>query len=305
MTAKKDERTRDKRGSDLWLIQPNQFHLIRFPDVDESEVKLNKRIDFSHIPNFAKEIKAHGKIERAVIGYKKDGFFNITDGECRCRAAIYMKEHFEIEIEIPYISESKGTTVEDRLFKQIILNNSGKPFSPVEDAAVIDELINRGVDEKIICQKLNFSKVYICNLKMLQKSPKKIKDLIDKDGLISSTLAMKIFREEKDFDSALAIIEGAIHLKESESGEKKKITDKDIRKLKGKTNSYSALKKVINRATKKQLVVRQDNIQIYEFVQKLNSGDYTVEALLNELFEPEIVEEKKPKKNKNVQMAIE
>ncbi|MEK6879091.1 MAG: hypothetical protein AABY22_05755, partial [Nanoarchaeota archaeon] len=202
-----------KRGLEGWVITPEHFHLIRYPDVDENGKKLNKRIDFSDIPAFTMQIILHGKIEIPVTGYIKDGLINITDGERRCRSSIAAFEGYQnedktpVRINIPFIKEKNGTTVVDRLFKQIRLNNQRKDFTPVEEAEVISELINQGVEEQSIIAELNYSKVYLSNLKLLQKAPDSLKKFIGK-RIITSTLAMDIIRETKgDYDKALKMIE--------------------------------------------------------------------------------------------------
>lgn len=301
MAKEETTKTRDKRGSDLWLLQPDQFHLIRFPDLDEDGNKLNKRIDFSHIPAFADEIEAHGKIERAIFFYKQGGFYQVTDGECRCRAVMLLAER-GVSIELPAVSEARGTTLSDRLYKQIILNNSGKAFSPVEDAEVIAELIKQGEKEEDICKKLKYTKVYLSNLKLLQKSPKKIKDLIGQN-ILSSTLAMDILRENKNFDDAVKVIEDAMAHNVGTKGTTK-ITKKDVVKSKGKVNSFSAVRKVISKAPKR--TVRMDKIDLFNTLKSIYDGEYTVEFLLSELYEPLPEKLKKEKKSKKqIEMELE
>ena len=274
-------------------------YYLKLEDIN-IEKNFNVREDFGDIKELSRSIEANG-VRVPVRGYKKDGTYWITDGERRYLAVKSLAEK-GIEIRIPFLADGRESSEEQRVIDMLICNE-GKKLNPVEESNAINRLVNFGYSEEEIRTKTGFSKVYVCNLKLLHSAPKKMKDLIV-NNMVSATLAMKILREEKDFTKAQQVLETAMMSVEADgSTGKKKVTDKNIRKSKGKTNSYSALKKVINRATKKQLVVRQDNIHIYEFVQKLNSGDYTVEALLNELFEPEIIEEK-PKKNKNVQMAI-
>lgn len=283
-----------KRGKDVWMIQPSEFDKIVFPIIDEDGRKLNKRDDFSDIPAFAKQIVTYGKIEVPVIGYFKDGMINITNGERRTRAAIYAYEKMGVEILIPFITENKGTSVVDRLYKQIRLNNHLKQFTPVEESEVVAELINQGVDENEIRTQLDYSKVYLCNLKLLQKAPEKIKKIIS-DKIISSTLAMHILRETKNFDEAIDLIENAISLKSngSNSDSPTKITKKDIVKSQGKVNSFSAVKKALKKADKRQ--VRMDKIELFNILKALNEGQYTLEFLMAELYEPEVEKEKKKK----------
>lgn len=306
MATNNEIKTRDKRGSDLFLLQPNQFHLIRFPDLDEEGNKLNKRIDFGNLEEFADEIVANKKngkpvIERAIFYYKKDGFYNVTDGERRCKSAMIISER-GIYIEIPAICESRGTTTADRLYKQIILNNSGKAFSPVEEAEVVMQLIKQGEKEDDICKRLKFTKVYLSDLKLLQKSPQRIKDLIGQN-VLSSTLAREILRKNKNFDDAIKVIEDTMIHTMATKGTTK-INKKDVVKSKGQVNSFSAVRKVISKAPKR--TVRMDKIELFNTLKSIYDGEFTVEFLLSELYEPLPEKPKKEKKSKKqVEMELE
>lgn len=297
-TTKSETKTRAKRGSERFLLQPDEFHLIRFPNLDEDGTKLNKRVDFGNLEEFANEIEANkidGKptIEQSISYYKKDGFYNVTDGERRCLAAMIISKR-GIYIEIPAICEPRATTIADRLYKQIILNNSGKTFSPVESAEVVNELIKQGESEDSICKRLNYTKVYLSGLKLLYKSPQRIKDLIGKN-VLTSTLAMEILREHKNFDEAVKVIEDTIAHTVATKGTTK-INKKDVVKSKGKVNSFSAVRKVISKAPKR--TVRMDKIDLFNTLKDIYDGVYTVEFLLSELYEPLPEKPKKEKKGK-------
>ncbi len=294
-----------KRGKDSWYILPKDFKLIVFPNIDQDGKelkKLNHRTDFSDIPVFANLLMMDEEIQVPVSGYTKDGKIYITDGERRCRASMYAWENNKVVLEIPFQTEKRGTTVVDRLYKQIKLNNHRKSFNQLEEASVVTELISQGQSESVICEQLGYSKVHLSNLKLLQKAPDSIKNLIGDKG-ISGTLAMDILRETKgDYEIALQLIKDAMSNKSTSSnGESTKVTKKDIVKTQGKVNSYSIIRKAIKKAEKGKLVVRMDKIDEYTRYKDIVDGNITEANFLSDFFEPIPEKEKKGKKKNEEQ----
>jgi len=275
-SAAAEKKERPKRSGEILLIH-----------FDKVGVKpnFNERIDYGDINELANSIQENG-VRVALKGHydKLEEKYLITSGHRRLKA-IELLAKKGIEVLVPILSDASETD-EQRILGQIT-DNSGKKFNPVEEAAVIHRLITEhNYTEEQIRDKTGFTKVYICNLKLLIKAPKKIKDLIINDTL-SATLAMKIFREEKDYEKAQQLIENTIISKGTDGeGKSKKITEKDLNKHKGKTNSYSALKKVFKKFNKNELTPRQDKIDLFAFAKSINDGEMSLESIMSELFEP-------------------
>jgi ParB family chromosome partitioning protein len=278
-TAKKEKKKkyeRPKRGNDTFMI-----------DFENVGIKpnFNERIDYGDIEELAQSIQENG-IRVPLRGHydKLEDKWLITSGHRRLKA-IQELDKKGIKIVVPIISDVRES--DEQRVLGMITDNSGKKFNPVEEAAVIHRLIvDHNYTEEQIRDKTGFTKVYICNLKLLIKAPKKVKDLIVNNTL-SATLAMKIFREEKDYEKAQEIIEKTIISKGTdEEGKKKKITEKDLNKHKGKTNSYSALKKVFKKFNKNELTPRQDKIDLFNFAKSINDGEVSLDNIIAELFEP-------------------
>ncbi len=290
MTTAKKTDARPTRIGEVYQITLEQTVLA----THEDGRKVNNRIDFGDLEEFADEIFAHGKIENPLHGFKKDGLFHITEGDRRSKAVAIINKKYKVNFPIPFICEPKGTTLVTRLYKQRIMNNSGKPFNMVEDAQLVVELVNQGQTEKQICAELKFSSVYISNLKMLHNAKPEIKEFISK-GILSPTEAMRIMRKEKDFDSAIKTIQDTLAFVQLTKGEQTtKITARDVKQASGKVNSFSAIAKVFKMAPKR--IVRQDNIELFNQLKRIVDGEITLEWLVSELYEPEIVPEKKQKK---------
>ena len=281
--TKEKETTADGRPprKDVFFLELQQLQI---------EEGFNVRQDYGDIKELADSIEANG-VRVPIRGYKKDGVYWITDGHRRYKAVQLLAKK-GIEVRIPFLADGRESSQEQRVIDMIICNE-GKKLNPVEIADAVNRLINFGFTESEIHTKTGFSKVYISNLKLLNSAPKKIKNLIA-DNVIKSTLAMKILREEKDFAKAMEVIESAIADAGGEG--KSKITDKNVRKSKGKVNSYSELKKLFKQAEKKGLVPRQDKIDVFMFVKSVNDGELSYNALIAELYEPQIEKEKETKK---------
>lgn len=274
---KKGKKERPKRGHDTFMIEFENVGI---------KPNFNKRIDYGDIEELAQSIKENG-VRIALKGHydRLEEKWLITSGHRRLKA-IELLHKRGINITVPIVSDARETD-EERVLGQIT-DNSGKKFNPVEEAAVIHELVTvHNYTDEQIRKKTGFSKVYICNLKLLSNAPKKVKDLII-GNVVSATLAMKVLREEKDYAKAEQLIESAIITKSGGDGDgaEKKITQKDLDKHKGKQNSYSHMKKLFKKYSKHQLTPRQDKIELFEFVQKINDGEMSMDALMSELFEP-------------------
>jgi hypothetical protein len=294
MSYKKTTDNRPTRIGEVYQLTLDQIVVA----THEDGRKVNNRIDFGDIPEFGEEIYASGKILNPLHGFKKDGKFHVTEGERRTLSVAYINKKYGIDFPIPFMCEPKGTTTIHRLYKQRIMNNSSKAFTPVEDAALVMELINQGQTEKEICAQLKFTNVYISNLKTLHNAPEQIKQFILK-GTLSSTEAMRILRKDKDYESAIKTIQDTLSFVQATKGTNK-VTARDVEKAKGAVNSFSAIKKAFKMAPKR--VVRQDNIDLFNQLKKIVDGEITLEWLISELYEPEVTDKVK---ESSMQMQIE
>lgn len=240
----------------------------------------NVRQDFGDIEELAKSIKEIG-IRVPLRGYKKDGFVYLTDGHRRFKALCLLAERGD-EIRVPILPDEKGSNDEQRVIDMLVCND-GKRLNAVEQSEAVVRLFAYGYKDEEISNKTGFSRVFISNLKSVGNLPKKVKNMIISNN-IKSTEALRIFREEKNFDKALELIESTLDRVQTESG-KTKITTKDIQKTKGVTNSFSAIKKALKLAPKR--VLKEDAKPFFDLLQKFNSGEYTFEQIVTELYEPE------------------
>ena len=268
------------------------------------EPDFNVRQDMGDLSALAKSIEENG-IKNPIRGFKRDGVYWITDGHRRYYAAkILVKKG--IDVKIPLISEGHLVTEEQRVIDMLVCND-GKKLNPIEESEAVARLFNYGYSETDINKKTGFSKVYICNLKLLNSAPRKLKDLIIQN-IVSATLAMSILRECKDYSEALELIEAAIkgksisvpktkktkqlaietELEPEEEGEEEeetpvRITAKDIQKTKGEHNSFSCLEKAFKKIDKDKLPIRNDKLALVNYLREIVKGSYSLEDFILDL----------------------
>lgn len=282
---KQDSQGRAPR-KDLFFLELDQLATID---------GFNVRQDYGDLEELANSIEQNG-VRVPIRGYKKGGINIITDGHRRFKACQLLKER-GVDVRVPFLADGRESNEETRVLDMLICNE-GKKLNPVEQSEAIKRLVNYGYSEDEIAKKTGFSKTYIANLILLNSAPKKFKDLIASD-VVRSTQAMKIWREAKDFDEAIKIIEGAVSYSE-QNNSKKKVTDSVVNKSLGKVNSFAAVKKAIRVAEKR--TIKPENVELFNLLKKINDGEFTLEFLLSELYEP--LPEKKSKKEKEEQPEV-
>ncbi len=268
------------KRSDIFFIDPRNV---------EFKENLNGRDDYKEDLEKYLELKASIKqigvqvpiSVRKIRGAEK---YICISGERRTRASTELIEE-GCEIRIP-ATLFTGSEV-DEIYSMVV-TNEGVPFNLVEIARSIYRLTKLNQTTKEISKSLGRTPSEISNLLLLHQAPEKLKNMV-KSKSISPSLLIKLLREEKDFETAAGIIETTYNAlkKETlfETQAPTKITQNDINQSKGITNSYSFLKKSLKQAEKGKLVVRKEKTELYVFLCKLNTGQYTMDELVNELFE--------------------
>jgi ParB/RepB/Spo0J family partition protein len=266
-----------KRGKNIFMIDPRNI-LIEpgfngrtvFPEDEHLELKATIKANGVETPILVKKIKGTDQ-------------YYLRNGERRLRAAMALINEGHM-VEMPSIS-FEGSDLDAVV--AMLITNDNVPLNLLDEAATLSRLQDMGMKIKDIAIRTGRTAPNISTLLKLNEAPDKIKELIRSEK-ITSTLVMQILREHEDFVEALIVIECLVEdldKKVGADGKPAKITKKDLDKAQGKTNSFGALKKVLKVSEKENLVVREDKKELYKFVVKLNSGKYTIEALLKELFQ--------------------
>ena len=258
------------------------YHLFTINDIQVEE-GFNPRHDYGDIEELARDVASNG-ILVPLRGFKRKGEdkYILTDGHRRFKAAqIVQKKYPNIELRIPLIAH-KVITDEQRLLN-VLSFNSGLNLNPLEEAEVINRLVNFGLNDKEIIKRTGMTGTYVSNLKLLYNSPQSLKNHVT-SNMVSATLAMEVLREAKDFEKASKIIEEGVSFAKAKG--KDKVVKKDLQQSQGKVNSYSALGKCFKSAKKENRAVRDDKKELYDFSLKILNGEFTKEQLEEYFFKP-------------------
>lgn len=240
----------------------------------EIEPGFNRRVDYGDLPALAKSISKNG-VQNPFRGKFVGDKFVLSDGHRRYEAIKLLKN--KDKISIPCIEVEEDET--QRIANQLICND-GLRFSPLEEAEVVNTLLEKNLTEQQIIEKTGFSGAYVSNLKLLHNAPEKIKNYI-KEGVLSSTLVLDILRNSEDYDEALRIIENAIRMANSEG--KEKVVKRDVVKSQGKQNSWSEMKKCYKKILNEKEALNTKNKKLFYFAEQLINGELSREDL-EELF---------------------
>lgn len=210
--------------SDLYRLRPSDIHV---------KEGFNSRVkDFD--PEDADDIAlAHSiaqvGVKQPVTVFNENGTVYLSDGHRRLAATLYALENIEgtpSDLLIPAQTEPAIASEADRIFSQIV-RNSGKPFTPLEQALVYKKLLDHNWTVEDIASKAGFSTQRIRDLLELdKKAPAKVKKMIQR-GEVSATLAITTMKKAKgDGKKAGELLSNAVTKAKTEG--KKKATEKDV-----------------------------------------------------------------------------
>lgn len=138
---------------------------------------------------------------KPLAGYvakNKDGqdTIYVTDGHRRLEAAkLAASEGAELE-RLPMIVRPAAASTTD-LTVALHRENTGMPLSMLEKAVLVKRLLNSGMTEVEVAEKMDFTTRYISDLLVLIEAPKEIRALVAA-GKVSGTEAVKQLRKNKD-----------------------------------------------------------------------------------------------------------
>lgn len=160
------------------------------PKKKDGSNRFNTRQDFDDIFEFAESLRDGIKVPlRGYMG--ENGKFQITDGERRWRGAKILAQK-NIQIPLPIIREPKGYSEVDRTL-DLLLTNSGKPLSMLEQAHAFARLLAQGLSTKEAADKSGKSETHIANcLTLLQAAPE-VQQKVAK-GEMTATLAVDLVK---------------------------------------------------------------------------------------------------------------
>lgn len=187
---------------------PVMSGLFRVPfgalrELEDFNVRVDTSDYLSHVAELKASIKAEGYYaDKPMAGYvaKEEGgnVIYITDGYTRYRALSELisegVDGFDDTYAIPVIAKSAATNLED-LTVALVLGNEGRPLSVYERAVVAKRLLNMGVEEARIAERLSITSRYLSDLLILAGASSKVRTMVIQ-GKVSPTEAIKTLRKE-------------------------------------------------------------------------------------------------------------
>lgn len=179
----------------------------------------------AHVDQLAESIREVG-VKEPLAGYHEDGQFILTNGESRLRAVLkLLSEGHNVET-VPVQPEPRHATEAEHVLSQIV-RNSGKPFTPIENARVFARLIGLGMTNRDIAAKVGMTPERVAQIAKLDTVTPAVREHIKK-GEITSTLVQRIQAKAKDANEVEEQVVEAIKTAQAEG--KKKATPKHAAK---------------------------------------------------------------------------
>lgn len=180
-------------SADLWKVPPARLRIK-----EGFNVRVRNKAYEQRVRRIADSIKANGYYsDKPLAGYPalEDGehVIYVTDGHTRHEALMLaISEGAEIAA-VPVVPKPEGTSLED-LTVALVTSNAGEPLSPFEVAVVCKRLIDYGVEEDEIAQRLGYTKTYVGGLLLLMSAPRAIRKLVE-SGRVSAALAVDVLKK--------------------------------------------------------------------------------------------------------------
>lgn len=183
----------------------------------------------AHVDALAASISEVG-VKEPLSGYLDGDQFVLTNGESRYRAVMLLLER-GVEVKtVPVMAEPRHASEADYVAAQFI-RNSGRPFTPMENAKLFTRLLDLGWSEKDVASKIGMTVERVQQIARLNAVPESVKHYVRK-GSISPTLVQRIQAKAKTAADVEAQVEEAIANATAEG--KTKATPKHAPKAKPK-----------------------------------------------------------------------
>ncbi len=227
----------------------------------------NPRNDYGDLEELAADILQNGVVT-PLRGFrlkdKTEHEWEITAGHRRLAACMLLVERGHvIRVKIVSIGDAKNITDETILMEHFT-TNSGKPFTPVEQAETIRRLIALNWKTKDIATRMGKSMRFVQNMANFASAPKRIRDLVEK-GVISYTLVLNIFKDCADYNEAIAKIEAALGFAKTEKKTEKPDDDSDIKN--DPEDGFNVSDETYQKVTKRHLDKVSNKIDSWKEVQ--------------------------------------
>lgn len=272
---------------------------VPFSKMSLREDDPNKREDFGDINVIVTSILANIEsgldgIVEPLKGYFKGGVFYVVRGHRRYEAMRIIYDKHSIDTIAPVLPEARGTTDEQRAIEEITSNNFRKEYTPLEQAAVVKDLIeNHGYNGAKVATKLGVTEAWVSRLNLLNKAPDELREALRK-GYINTNVAMDAVKQHRVEELLEQIAEGGSKEEEITSLNGNKITSPKAsrsgdRSLNETVNSWKAFKAVAAFTDAKKL--DPDKKKVFDLLVALMNNDMDEEQIKRYFYPEKDLEE--------------
>jgi ParB-like chromosome segregation protein Spo0J len=226
---------------DLFWLDPRVIKILsgNFRDFNAID-------NIEHVEEIKRSIVANGWRRNNPITVRYvDGEAHLIPGggETRLRAALAaIAEGYELE-RITVVSEVAGQNDVDRIFGQGG-DNLGKPFTMLEDAQRVKDLMGKGVSEEDICRRFPCDGPKLKSLLRLLEMPEKLQAFI-RNKNVSATYALQIATEHGDEKAIERISAGVQEVISAGKKATAKTVSRNVNKKQGHHYGHSDAKKLV------------------------------------------------------------
>lgn len=156
----------------------------------KEEDGFNVRVDFGDLDELARSLAENGQLEPLTVRLSDtDKTAILVNGHRRIRSFKIANEKYNASFTAAWcIPEVKGANEESRIF-DLFTRNSGKPLTPMEQAAAINRLVGYNWKVANIAKKIGKPVKYVNNILALSSSSKELREAVQ-SSFISPTAAI-------------------------------------------------------------------------------------------------------------------
>jgi len=174
-----------KGRSDLYRVDPRDLKVKAGWNVRDEE-----SLDLEELMTSIKEVG----VKQPLTVQVENGQPYVTDGHRRYFATMKLIEQGVEIATVPVQTEDRYTNDADHVASMLV-RNSGKPLTALEQARVFKRLMDYGLSQTEIAAKVGKSRQWIVNMLELNAAPEELKKLV-KTGNVTATLAHKTLKQE-------------------------------------------------------------------------------------------------------------
>lgn len=185
----------------------------------------NARKDYGNLEELSNSILESG-LRNPIRIYMEDGKPHLTDGFRRLKAIMNLIEQGHEIKAVRCLYEDKGYNEEKRVL-DMLLCNDGKRLEPIEEANVIQRLVNFGWTQFQVATKIGKTQGYVCQRLKLLEAPVVVQTALA-EGNITTSAVIDVLNNVPESEQT-AVVELAVET--AKANGKKKAGSNEVKEV--------------------------------------------------------------------------